>query len=661
MKYLYISKIELDILFVEFKKAWKLRKFVLLLILCSLLFSYSGCASTSLSSSQLRRMDNAELIDRINKASAEEDHLKIHGISILSERKAIHALEKLLSHKDKWVRKWAIDALGNLKSSQSVPTIISFALDQNNDWVRGYACIALAKINDKRAYDILIELLNDENNEVRGSAAVALGIVGDKRAGQPLVELLSDSNFAVKRSAIDALALLDHKNIEKHIEKAFKDPVLRVMVKEQLQLSGSAYGHRPNKGHTTAEELAAASQKSEEAIANDKVKRLKRLKALKSIEASSSKPIADITPPAIDVISPKSDRGIPLIRKYDIVVEGIAHDDSGIAWVTVNDMNAALDEQGNFSREVYLKVGINDIEIRAMDTHGNVGSKVVTISRDVSKDIGKVQKAPKSIVQKLIQSKILKPTLWVLSIGVSNYKKRGLSLNFAHNDAIKLAEVLEKQQGKLYSEVQVRILINEETSRESILTAMGEFLGQAALDDVIFIFVAGHGIQHKATGSYYFLPYDADGENLMIKGLRWSDFEETLKVLSRNVNKIILAIDTCHSGAMKIALRGAEPGEDLAAVLMQASGLYTLAASKTGEESEEHDRFRLEEELEGHGAFTYALIKGLLGEANYDENAYVTLSELFNFVAKKVPRITKGQQHPYARISGTDMPIAAVK
>ena len=387
------------------------------------------------------------------------------------------------------------------------------------------------------------------------------------------------------------------------------------------------------------------------------------LEIKKPLESSASKTLADNTPPVIEVFSPKSARGIPIIWRYDTVVGGIARDDSGIAWVTVNGTNSALDEQGKFNLQVYLKVGRNDVEIKAMDTRGNVGTKIVTINRKASKEIAKAPQPANSItpLPQLIYTKTLKPTLWILAIGVSDYKKKELSLNFADNDAIKLTEVLKKQQGRLYSEVQAKVLLNEDTSRESILTAMGSFLGQAALDDVVFIFVAGHGIQHKATGSYYFLPYDANSQNLMVRGLRWSDFEETIKVLSRNVNKLILAIDTCHAGAMKIAFRGAEPGEDLAAILQQASGLYTLAASKRGEESEEHDSFRLQEESKGHGAFTYALLKGLLGEANYDGNEYITISELFNFVAKRVPRITKGKQHPYARISGTDLPIAAVR
>ena len=132
------------------------RKLPLLCILYLLLIVASGCAPTSSQlKKQHKKMDSAELIKKINQV---DDGLQFNIISILQERREISALEKLLLHEDMWIRKWAIDALGNLKSTQAVPNIINFILDQNNEWVRGHAGVALAKIGDKKTYDILINL-----------------------------------------------------------------------------------------------------------------------------------------------------------------------------------------------------------------------------------------------------------------------------------------------------------------------------------------------------------------------------------------------------------------------------------------------------------------------------------------------------------------------
>jgi len=202
-------------------------------------------------------------------------------------------------------------------------------------------------------------------------------------------------------------------------------------------------------------------------------------------------------------------------------------------------------------------------------------------------------------------------------------------------------------------------LVNEQATRGNILEAMSSHLGKAAPQDVVLIFVAGHGIKHTQTGSYYFLPHNADSRNLLFEGLKWSDFEEAIKIIHKNVDKVILILDTCHSGAINIAMRDVRSGEDLAAMMRSATGLYILSASKGGEPSIENRRFRLPGETKGHGAFTYAILKGLQGKANYDGNSYLTIGELFSYVAAQVPRITEGQQHPYSKIDGTDLPIAS--
>jgi hypothetical protein len=51
--------------------------------------------------------------------------------------------------------------------------------------------------------------------------------------------------------------------------------------------------------------------------------------------------------------------------------------------------------------------------------------------------------------------------------------------------------------GVLFNEVFTRQLTNEKATREEILKAISEFLGQATPDDVVLIFMAGHGLQDR--------------------------------------------------------------------------------------------------------------------------------------------------------------------
>ena len=247
-------------------------------------------------------------------------------------------------------------------------------------------------------------------------------------------------------------------------------------------------------------------------------------------------------------------------------------------------------------------------------------------------------------------------TLWVLAVGVSQYQDPRINLRHADHDAMRIAQVLETQGGVLFHEVCTKVLVNEQATRANIITQMSDFLGQAAPKDVILIFMAGHGLQARQTGTYYFVPHNANIENLAYEGLSMHDFDEAVKRLRVNVDKLMLWMDTCHSGAATVSARGMSVGEDLSAALEQASGQYVLSASKAGEESLEDDSFRLVSEDRAHGAFTYSLLRGLRGEPQ-DTAKVVWLGDLFSHVGREVPRLTKGKQHPHFQISGTDLPI----
>jgi TolB-like protein/ketosteroid isomerase-like protein len=244
--------------------------------------------------------------------------------------------------------------------------------------------------------------------------------------------------------------------------------------------------------------------------------------------------------------------------------------------------------------------------------------------------------------------------LWLLSIGVSHYQDADFNLQFAAADAQAIAGALEHQgEGPLYSSMKTLVLTDEEVTRESILGSMERFLGQAGPQDIAVIFVAGHGVQDLATGSYYFLPYPATAQNLVTAGLRMSDFDEMVRTLRRNIRGVVVMLDTCHAGALRLAARGFVSADDLAARMSVGEGSFLLAATKPGEESIEKP------ELE-HGAFTYSVLEGLGGAADADGDGLVSVSEIFGYVARLVPRLTQDQQHPYHKMEGTDLVFAAV-
>lgn len=60
------------------------------------------------------------------------------------------------------------------------------------------------------------------------------------------------------------------------------------------------------------------------------------------------------------------------------------------------------------------------------------------------------------------------------------------------------------------------------------------------------------------------------------------------------------------------------------------------------------------------GAFSHAILEGLDGKADADNNGIVGVSELLTFVSRHVPKITDGRQHPTLPVTENlrDFPIA---
>jgi WD40 repeat protein len=246
-----------------------------------------------------------------------------------------------------------------------------------------------------------------------------------------------------------------------------------------------------------------------------------------------------------------------------------------------------------------------------------------------------------------------KPKLYVLAVGVSKYANANYDLGLASKDARDFADVLIKQKGALYEEVQVRLLTDAEATKDSILDGLEWLQHQVTAHDVGMMFLAGHGTNDNS-GKYYFLPYNADVEKLLRTGVPQSDIRDTLSSLA---GKAVFFVDTCHSGnALGTAkTRGLDNDingfvNDLASA---ENGVVVFTAS-TGRQ------LSLEDPAWGNGAFTKAVVEGLGGKADFQHSGRITLKALDYYVAERVKQLTGGKQSPVSIApSGVpDFPVA---
>jgi hypothetical protein len=184
---------------------------------------------------------------------------------------------------------------------------------------------------------------------------------------------------------------------------------------------------------------------------------------------------------------------------------------------------------------------------------------------------------------------------------------------------------------------------DEAATRAGIVKAVHSWLpAHVAADSTVFFYYSGHGAPDPGTREAYLVPVDGDPEAL-------TDTAYPLKSLYRDlgrlkVKRVVVALDSCFSGAggRSVLPSGTRPLLTTIDRPQMAFGdIVTLAASKGDQISGTIDE-------QGHGAFTYYLLKGLNGDAA-DGRGAVTIRSLFDYLRPKVAdaaRVHNRDQNP---------------
>ncbi|MHC6202358.1 caspase family protein [Breznakiellaceae bacterium SP9] len=185
------------------------------------------------------------------------------------------------------------------------------------------------------------------------------------------------------------------------------------------------------------------------------------------------------------------------------------------------------------------------------------------------------------------QSKLL--NLYILAIGVNRYQESSIpSLHFAANDAKGIITAFQAQQGKRYGRVESFLIADGAAiapTAENIRDNL-EFLRKAGPQDVVMLFLSGHGVSDEA-GEYRFLPSDAaftPDNNL--RDSRTISNNELLAIQSLQTQKLVF-IDSCYSqGVAGKRVRTQDSGrlvkelQDAGTVIFTSSGANEISLEK---------------------------------------------------------------------------------
>lgn len=293
--------------------------------------------------------------------------------------------------------------------------------------------------------------------------------------------------------------------------------------------------------------------------------------------------------------------------------------------------------------DVELALGQNRLDVEVM--HG-----YTALSRSTYKIVRRALSAPTAVTGEK----------WAVVIGISDYRADGLDLRYADRDAEAIRSFLIEKGG--FRTDKVQLLSNQNATYQGIRTALFNFLAATQPEDLVLIFLAGHGVQDIVNpDNFYFLAHDSEAGNLGGTAIPMWDLGNVMDYTIRS-QRILVFADTCHSGAA-LDRGGAKDGNNLnffnkyLEVLARKKGRLVVTASQAHESS-------LEKTKLAHGVFTNSLLLGLGGAADDSPaDGVITAGELVDYVRQRVPEETEGGQHPSYSEQGFDMslPLAYVR
>lgn len=234
------------------------------------------------------------------------------------------------------------------------------------------------------------------------------------------------------------------------------------------------------------------------------------------------------------------------------------------------------------------------------------------------------------------------PTLYFFAAAVDEYRDAQIpKLSTPVGDAQALTALLQSEAARLYR-VEATALTDDQVTRPSwrFMTEYhaAELRERATPDDLLIIYLSGHGLQDPESDQFHFVTADATYRE--IAGGSYAhclSFGELSQFADVSCRKLVI-LDTCHGGAIQ-PLRHRELKRMVRT--LQGDQLLTLAASQGAQEAVEG---RFAKEL-------LAALRGRADEAPGNSDGVVTLDELVADVQRAVEAASEGepiQQSPSA-------------
>ena len=308
------------------------------------------------------------------------------------------------------------------------------------------------------------------------------------------------------------------------------------------------------------------------------------------------------------------------------VIEGKVSDKSDKIFVEIDGQPIEV-KKGIFKAKRYSPVD-EQVKIVAIDQWGNKSKpKLVNIKINIEETF--VAENLEPLNPSNIRTKSSNDKIAII-IGIENYSEAPKA-NYANLDAQYFFDYARKAFG--VKKQNINLLINEEATVVKTDKALSLWLKSKIKKNRsdLIIFFAGHGLASTDGKELYLLPQDGNPDRLERTALSRTDlFKE---IISLNPKSVTMFLDTCYSGVSRdeqMLLASARPIRIVADEQDSIPNNFTIfSASKLDQISSGLKEAK-------HGIFSYYLMRGLEGYADFNEDKNITNGELIAYMDENV-------------------------
>ncbi|HIC89762.1 MAG TPA: caspase family protein, partial [Anaerolineae bacterium] len=293
----------------------------------------------------------------------------------------------------------------------------------------------------------------------------------------------------------------------------------------------------------------------------------------------------------------------------------------------IEDRTVATVRQGSVL--VVERVGRDWLWVRYGQTRGWIQRHNVSLRRTLPDSAARGGPKPTSL--QAMGGTFNRTKRWALIIAINKYLDPKIpSLRYCVADAQLLADTLIEHCG--YEPKRILMLTDAEEADHlkplgiNLRNQVLEWLKRPDPGDTMLVFFAGHGLRDDE-GHGYLAPKDCEFDKVGLTAVSISHLRDLLNQCK--ATQKVLILDCCHAGGERNPKPVGPSSHELGLAFVRASGLVTLASCAQQE-------FSLEWDEQKHGLFTYWLVQGLRGRADYDRNRLVDVYELHRYTLEQV-------------------------